>query len=77
MFKRLVRKKNRHADYYSANLKNINSLSLPQHTKNNDYHSWHLYVIKLKERNALLQYLKEKGIQCGIHYPNALLYQAY
>lgn len=31
--------------------------------------NYHLYVIRLKKRNELLAYLKNKGIFCGIHYP--------
>lgn len=30
---------------------------------------YHLYVIRTKRRNKLLQYLKSKGIYAGIHYP--------
>lgn len=30
---------------------------------------YHLYVIRVKEREALATYLREKGIASGIHYP--------
>lgn len=41
-------------------------------------HVYHLYVIKVKAREALLAHLKEKGIGTGIHYPIALpLLKAY
>ncbi len=30
---------------------------------------FHLYVVRLPERDALLAYLKEQGIGAGIHYP--------
>lgn len=35
-----------------------------------DYkHTYHLYVIRTKERDSLRDFLKSKGIQTGIHYP--------
>ena len=30
---------------------------------------FHLYVIQVAERQKLLEYLLDKGIQAGIHYP--------
>lgn len=35
-------------------------------------HVYHLYVIRSSKRDALLDYLREKQIYCGIHYPIAL-----
>lgn len=32
-------------------------------------HVWHLFVIRTKSRNALEDYLSERGIQTLIHYP--------
>jgi len=32
-------------------------------------HVYHLYVIRIKERDKIQQKLKEKGIATGIHYP--------
>jgi dTDP-4-amino-4,6-dideoxygalactose transaminase len=32
-------------------------------------HVYHLYVIRTPRRDQLLQHLKEKGIDAGIHYP--------
>lgn len=41
-------------------------------------HVFHLYVVQVDQREACQQYLKEKGIETGIHYPIALpLLQAY
>jgi dTDP-4-amino-4,6-dideoxygalactose transaminase len=33
---------------------------------------YHLYVIRVNEREALIKHLKEKGITTGIHYPIGL-----
>jgi dTDP-4-amino-4,6-dideoxygalactose transaminase len=30
---------------------------------------YHLFVVRLQERDALLEYLKDRGISTGIHYP--------
>lgn len=30
---------------------------------------YHLYVIRVKERDELIDYLKQKGIETGLHYP--------
>lgn len=32
-------------------------------------HVYHMYVIRVKQRDKLASYLQEKGIQTGIHYP--------
>jgi dTDP-4-amino-4,6-dideoxygalactose transaminase len=32
-------------------------------------HVWHLYVIRVRERDALQTFLGERGIETGIHYP--------
>lgn len=41
-------------------------------------HVFHLYVIRSSNRDALLKYLKEKGILCSVHYPLPLhLQKAY
>lgn len=35
-------------------------------------HVFHLYVIQVDERDALMDFLKEKGISTAIHYPQPL-----
>jgi dTDP-4-amino-4,6-dideoxygalactose transaminase len=35
-------------------------------------HVWHLFVVRVKERDAALKYLAENGIGAGIHYPDPL-----
>ena len=44
-------------------------LKLPDLGAGGNYHSFHLYVIRLKERDALMARLKEAGIGCGVYYP--------
>lgn len=39
---------------------------------------WHLYAVRTEERDALAEYLKEKGIGTTIHYPYPIhLHEAY
>ncbi len=57
-----------HADYYNINLKNIEGLKIPYLSK------WaisvyYVYTIKIKEREQLAKYLKERGISSGVYYP--------
>jgi dTDP-4-amino-4,6-dideoxygalactose transaminase len=35
-------------------------------------HTFHLYVIRLKKRDELMDFLKSEGIETAIHYPRAL-----
>ncbi len=59
--------RNRVAEIYTRKLVNapvILPTVLPDH-----HHVYHLYVIKMKHRNAVLKFLNERGIGAGIHYP--------
>lgn len=63
------------AELYDKLLKDI--VNTP---KKADYakHVYHLYVIKVKERDKLAEFLKSKGIDTGIHYPKPIhLQEAY
>lgn len=41
-----------------------------------NYHSYHLYVIFVNNRNKFIEYMKENGVNCVIHYqPIYELYQ--
>ena len=35
-------------------------------------HAFHLYVIRVKERDELMKYLQKRNIFCGIHYPRPI-----
>jgi dTDP-4-amino-4,6-dideoxygalactose transaminase len=32
-------------------------------------HVYHVYAIRVQERDALLRHLQEKGVGCAVHYP--------
>jgi dTDP-4-amino-4,6-dideoxygalactose transaminase len=58
----------RNALLYTELLKGIDGVGLPLEM---DYarHVYHLYVIRVNDRDALMKYLADQGIGCGIHYP--------
>ena len=55
------------ANYYLNNLKN-KKIILPTFLYE-DGHVWHLFVIRIKNREIFQKYLHDKGIQTLIHYP--------
>lgn len=60
-----------HAELYNKYLSNIPQVVIPA-VRPNTKHSFHLYVIRAKERDRLQEYLKKEGIETAIHYPTAL-----
>ena len=59
------------AEFYSEKLESVSQISLPKIRKNTK-HSFHLYVIRVKKRKELIEFLKKHGIQTAIHYPTPL-----
>jgi Predicted pyridoxal phosphate-dependent enzyme apparently involved in regulation of cell wall biogenesis len=55
------------ATYYRDSIKNP-LIELPD-VQNEEWHVWHLFVVRVKEREAFQNCLKEKGIETLIHYP--------
>ncbi|KUG10407.1 aminotransferase [Elizabethkingia sp. HvH-WGS333] len=53
---------------YILGINNPNII-LPEFPKNEKEHVWHLFVIRVKDRENLQRYLSEKNIQTLIHYP--------
>ncbi len=60
------------AAYYSAQLQGTGDIVVPFFDEQKVKPVWHLYVIRTDKRDTLLEYLKNKGISAGIHYPIAL-----
>lgn len=56
------------AAYYNNQLCNIDNFILPE-IANDATSVYHLYVIRTTKRDRLKNYLSQKGIGCGIHYP--------
>jgi dTDP-4-amino-4,6-dideoxygalactose transaminase len=66
-----------HARQYDKLLAGQEDLVLPV-TAEYGLHVYHLYVVRLKERDQMLQSLAQRGISCGIHYPTPIhLQKAY
>ena len=59
------------AAIYNELLKGISAIEIPR-VRKDVKHSYHLYVIKTEQRDALAKYLQENGIDTAIHYPIAL-----
>lgn len=64
------------ANLYKKYLKN-SFVVIPKENKD-CFHSYHLYVIRCKKRNELMDFLKQQGIGTAIHYPKVIyLEKAY
>jgi dTDP-4-amino-4,6-dideoxygalactose transaminase len=55
------------ANYYLENIKNP-KIELPI-VNHQESHVWHLFVVKIKERDEFQNYLTKNGVQTVIHYP--------
>ncbi|MBN1860266.1 MAG: DegT/DnrJ/EryC1/StrS family aminotransferase [Candidatus Thermoplasmatota archaeon] len=55
-----------HALFYDKNLpSNVGRILEAKGAK----HVYYMYVIRVPQRDELIAYLKQQGIECGIHYP--------
>ena len=69
--------RNKCADYYSNNLKNVQEFTLPV-VKNNRYSAWAQYSIIVADkelRDNIVSYMKSNGVNLAIFYPSPLHYQ--
>jgi dTDP-4-amino-4,6-dideoxygalactose transaminase len=55
------------AGYYLKQITN-KKLFLPE-VRNPENHVWHLFVVRVRNREAFQEYLTEKGIETVVHYP--------
>tara|TARA_Y100001970_G_C14227329_1_gene856484 strand:+ start:687 stop:1805 length:1119 start_codon:yes stop_codon:yes gene_type:complete len=62
-----IEKRKKIASYYDDNLKSSKIETPVLSAKSN--HSYHLYVVKISNRNLIKKKLAEKGISTSIHYP--------
>lgn len=58
----------RHAALYNKLLKDVPLVTAP---KEMHYarHVYHIYAVRARERDSLINALAESGISCGVHYP--------
>ncbi len=64
----------KNAQLYFENLSAIKSICLPQ-VRKSTVHTFHLFVIRVDQRDELKIFLESKGVQTLIHYPKALPYE--
>jgi len=57
-----------HAAQYDATLRGVEGVLLPFRAPYGQ-HVYHIYAIRVQDRDALIQRLTEEGIGSGIHYP--------
>jgi perosamine synthetase len=63
----LNKKRRMIVNIYNKRLENLKHIKLPIEKKDVKS-SWHIYHIKLKKRDELIAFLKDKGIAPGVHY---------
>ncbi len=67
----------KHAHYYNELLKTIPGITLPQATPNCQ-HVYHAYIIRVRNRDALQEYLNKAGVNTSLYYARPLhLQDAY
>lgn len=59
--------RNKKAHYYNELLKDVDVITPFEDP--NGKHVYHMYVVKSKKRDELVEYLKENGVGTGIYYP--------
>ena len=70
------KQRNNIADYYLDNLEENEKIVLPKVFDKN-YHVWHLFVVRVKNRNKTLAKMESKNVSCGIHYPKLISNQIF
>ncbi len=57
-----------HAIQYNRALADVEELVTPVEAAY-ARHVYHVYAIRVQQRDEIMWFLKEKGIHCGVHYP--------
>src|SRR5678815_1470235 len=66
-----------HAAAYTAAFKNVRGVLTPKEAAQRK-HVYHLYVLRVRNRDRILKQLADRGVNCAIHYPVPLhLQEAY
>lgn len=81
----LLRVKLRHLDSETARRRQVArqyletirhpAISLPQVLAGDESHVWHLFVVRVSDRDSFVTHLADRGIQTMIHYPIPLHHQ--
>ena len=62
------------ANYYDSKLKNIKQIKIPPRPKNFRI-VYHLYIVFADDRDGLLEYCINRGIEAKVHYPTPIYRQ--
>jgi dTDP-4-amino-4,6-dideoxygalactose transaminase len=66
-----------HAAHYDQALAGIAGIALPTEMVS-ARHVYHIYAIRVQDRDEVIRFLAEEGIECGVHYPVPIhLQEAY
>ena len=65
------------ASMYTESFKDLDWIEMPPADESDYISSWHIYCIKVKQRDELSVYLQENEIATGVHYKPIHLYKCY
>jgi dTDP-4-amino-4,6-dideoxygalactose transaminase len=66
-----------HASHYDRGFESIEEVTTPGQTTS-FRHVYHIYAIRVQERDEVMQFLSKKGVGSGVHYPVPIhLQEAY
>ncbi len=57
-----------HAAFYDKALGELDGIVTPR-VESNSLHTYHQYVIRADRRDALMDFLRERGVGCEVYYP--------
>jgi dTDP-4-amino-4,6-dideoxygalactose transaminase len=57
-----------HAQLYNELLEGVPGIILPAEAPYSS-HVYHIYAVRVKNRDAVLQRMAARGVNCGVHYP--------
>jgi dTDP-4-amino-4,6-dideoxygalactose transaminase len=60
-----------HAQIYRALLAGLENVILPREAIDAK-HVYHIYAVRVRNRDRVMKALAERGVQCGVHYPMPL-----
>jgi len=66
-----TKRRQQNALIYNQLLQDVEGIVTPK-TRPNGSHVFHLYVVRARNRDGLQKYLKDQGIDTGVHYPAPL-----
>ncbi|MHA3774159.1 DegT/DnrJ/EryC1/StrS family aminotransferase [Verrucomicrobiota bacterium sgz303538] len=70
-------RRRQHAEHYTAALRGLDEIVTPLEATHSR-HVYHVYAIRVRERDAVMRTLNQNGVGCGIHYPVPIhLQEAY